>query len=60
MTEMPGKRSVKSSEVTYGPFENAEPLDDGGRLFVHYVSAGAGSGHRRVCRETGGGVDCDG
>lgn len=38
MTEAPGKRAVRSSEVTYGPFENAEPLDDGGRLYVHYVN----------------------
>ena len=48
MTEAPGKRSVKSSEVTYGTFENVQPLDDGGELRLHYVSIRAGPGRGRL------------
>ena len=35
-----GKRSTKNDQVTYGPFEDVEPFDDGGELRVHYVSFG--------------------
>lgn len=45
MTEAPSKRSVKSDQVTYGPFEDVPPFADGGELRIHYVSA-------RACRVT--------
>ncbi|CAM9540554.1 unnamed protein product [Ascophyllum nodosum] len=39
MTEVAsGKRSTKNDQVTYGPFEDVEPFDDGGELRVHYVN----------------------
>lgn len=42
MTEVAdGKRSINNDQVTYGPFADAKPLDDGGELRVHYVSESA-------------------
>ncbi|CAM9567407.1 unnamed protein product, partial [Hapterophycus canaliculatus] len=38
MTEAPGKRAVKSDQLTYGPFEDVPPLEDGGELRIHYVN----------------------
>lgn len=40
MTEAPDKRAVKSDQLTYGPFEDVAPLEDGGELRIHYVRAG--------------------
>lgn len=40
MTDVPqGKRSTKGDQVTYGPFQDVEPFDDGGELKLHYVSS---------------------
>ncbi|CAN0000824.1 unnamed protein product [Ectocarpus sp. 6 AP-2014] len=41
MTEAPSKRSVKSDQVTYGPFEDVPPFADGGELRIHYVNHAA-------------------
>lgn len=39
MTEVSyGKRAVKGDQISYGPFEDVKPFDDGGQLRVHYVS----------------------